>query len=122
MCNRVNVLQEMQCTKHRQIGSLRTRTKMFLETLIYSPFNHLTQPLAQKYFIKFSYHESFQLYITLLWHIIQQTDTLMLTIIRQTAAAYLKSVCNSPVGGVCEWVHRHTEVKPLTYNSYIISC
>ena len=54
VCKRVNVLQEIQCAKHRQISSLMTRTKTFLETSVYSPFSHLTRPLAQKYFIKFS--------------------------------------------------------------------
>ena len=34
VCNRVNVLQEMQCTKHRQIRCLMTRTKMFLKTSV----------------------------------------------------------------------------------------
>jgi hypothetical protein len=80
VCKTVNVLQQMQCTKHRQISSLMTRTKTFLETSVYSPFNHLMRPLAQKYFLKFGCPESLKLYITLMLHVMQQTDTLMLNI------------------------------------------
>ena len=39
-----------------------TRTQMVLETLVYSPFNHLMQMLAQEYFTEFSHCESFTFY------------------------------------------------------------
>jgi hypothetical protein len=35
-----------------------------LETLVYSPFNHLMRLLAREYFTEFSQRESFKLYRT----------------------------------------------------------
>jgi hypothetical protein len=43
------------------------RTEMVLETLVYSPFNHLTRLLVREYFIEFSLRESFKLYISITW-------------------------------------------------------
>jgi hypothetical protein len=36
-----------------------------LETLVYSPFNHLMRLVAREYFTEFSQRESFQLYGTI---------------------------------------------------------
>jgi hypothetical protein len=47
--------------KLKVVSSLMTRTEMVLETLVYSPFNHLTQMLASEYFIEFSHREGFKL-------------------------------------------------------------
>jgi hypothetical protein len=41
--------------------SLMTKTEMVLETLVYSPLNHLTRMLSGEIFIKLSIRESFQL-------------------------------------------------------------
>lgn len=103
VCNWVKFLQEMQITKHQQISSLMTMTKTVLKTLVYSSFNYLTWPMAWKYFIKFSCHDSFKLYITMLLRIIRQTDTLLLNIIRQTYCSHiLEEFVQHPSWGVCE--------------------
>jgi hypothetical protein len=43
------------------LSTLRTRTEMVLETLVYSPFNHLTRLVAEEDFIiglLWTYHEN----------------------------------------------------------------
>lgn len=44
------------------MSSLIMRTEMVLEILVYSPFNHMMQLLAQEYFTEFSHREGFKLY------------------------------------------------------------
>jgi hypothetical protein len=47
-----------------KLSSLIPGTEMVLKMLVYSPFNHLTQLLAQEYVAEFSHHGSFKLYVT----------------------------------------------------------
>ena len=44
-------------------SSLVTKMQMVFETLVYSPFSHLTPLLALEYFIEFSRRETFKLHI-----------------------------------------------------------
>jgi hypothetical protein len=44
------------------ISSLMMMTEMVVETLVYSPFNHLTRLLAREYFIEFDCREKFKLF------------------------------------------------------------
>jgi len=50
-------------TQTQLVSSLMT-THVVLETLVYSPCNHLTWLLAQENFVEFSHHESLKLYQT----------------------------------------------------------
>jgi hypothetical protein len=45
-------------------STLRTRTEKVLETLVFSPFNHLTRLVAREDFIIHCRRESFRSYIT----------------------------------------------------------
>jgi hypothetical protein len=47
----VLVLRELKNPKDEGGSTLRTRTEMVLETLVFSSFNHLTRPVAQENFI-----------------------------------------------------------------------
>ena len=56
----------------KKVISLMTRTETAVETLVYSPLNHLTWLLAREYFIEFRCSDSFKLNINrleneLLW-------------------------------------------------------
>jgi hypothetical protein len=47
---------------------------MVLETLVYSPFNHMTRLLTQEYSIEFSRHESVNLYVCMYIYICIRPD------------------------------------------------
>jgi hypothetical protein len=47
----------------RYISTLKTRTKMVLETLVFSPLNQLTQLAVCEYFIIQCHHESYKSYM-----------------------------------------------------------